>query len=598
MRSLIQVAVNILVIALVAAGGYVILQLFEPNENRRPSFPRSEKTWTVDGARAEPGDYRAVLSAYGRLQSGQSLAVRAPLAGTAVRLGDAMANGGQVAQGDLLLEIDPISLNRQVEQIKTQLAELEAQESEAALNLRLLKGQLERDRAQLALTKKEEQRLRGLVEQGFATTTQLDQASRSTLSAEQAQFQREQAIEQSQSRIVQLEQSKLRLISQRDEALDRAQDTRILAPFAGVLSEVVVAQGEEINANAVLARLQNVRALEVEFELSERDFARFIDPDSGQNLLKGSQVEVIWSPGQTPLVYQARVERFAPMLNQQTAGVLVYARLALANNQASPPLAAFVEVRLMDRPYENVLRLPQAALHAGSRIFAIGNNRRLAGYEAVRLRDEGNTVVLRVEDLPDGACIMTTNLPVAGDGVKVAMVGDPTPARRPGTRLGNGARRGGVDSGAAGEAANGGQAARAEAPAVQDQAPKAVQGKQPANQQPANQQPASQQPASQQPASQQPSSQQPASEVQSGKPGRQMGGQAGGKPGGERAGDADLGDPCDFLEVAKPSAPRGGKAKQGQDSAGQGREGQGREGQGREGQDSAGQKVQEQSAGN
>ncbi len=589
MRSLIQVVVNLLVIALVAAGGYVILQLFEPSESRRPSFPRSEKTWTVDGTRAAPGDYRAVLSAYGRLQSGQSLAVRAPLAGTAVRLGDAMANGGQVAVGDLLVEIDPVSLNRQVEQIKTQLVELDAQESEAALNLRLLQGQLERDRAQLALAQKEEKRLQGLVEQGFATTTQLDQASRSTLNAEQSVFQREQAIEQGQSRILQLEQSKLRLIVQRDEALDRAQDTRILAPIAGVLSDVAVAQGEEINANTVLARLQNVRLLEVEFELSERDFARFIDPDSGRNLLKGSDVEVIWSPGLTPLVYQARVERFAPTLNQQTAGVLVYARLALSETQASPPLAAFVEARLMDRPYENVLRLPQAALHAGSRIFAVERNRRLTGYEAVRLRDEGNTVVMRVADLPEGACIMTTNLPVAGDGVKVAMVGDPAPSRGPGRpggfgagRLGSGAPGGkpgaisGAISGASSGAISGANAGEQAEPAKPDQA-KPDQAK----------------PSQVKPG---PASPDQAKPGQTGKTGGEQTswggrpqGAAGGKPARQ---DRDLGDPCDFLEVKKSAPGEGQGRRQGKpqgDGAGRGQGNQALGKKDQSGQDQSGQ---------
>lgn len=537
MRSLVQILVNVLVIALVAVGGYVILNMFEPKEGRRFSFPRSEKSWTVDGQRAEPGDYRAQLSAYGRLQSARSLALRAPLSGTAVSLSPAMANGGQVEKDAVLVEIDPVSLNRQVEQIKTQLAELEAQQAEAGLNLRLLKGQLERDKAQLALAQKEEARSEDLVKQGFATTTQLDQARRSALSAEQAVFQREQAIEQAQSRSLQLEQSKLRLTSQRDEALDRAQDSRILAPIAGVLSEVAVAQGEEINANSVLARLQSVRDLEVEFELSERDFSRFIDPDSGQNLLVGSKVTVTWSPGLTPLSYAATVERFAPALNQQTAGVLVYASLKLEAGQASPPLAAFVEVTLQDRPYENVLRLPQSALHAGSRVFAVGRDRRLTGYEAVRLRDEGATVVLRVEALPEGACIMTTNLPVAGDGVKVAMVGDPAPrAFGPG---GPGGRPGGSPGGSP-RGRPGGDSA--------GDRPGGAAGEQQAGGKPGGK--------------------------QAGGQGEQRGGRPQGGQGrsGFGAAQPELGDPCDYL-TARVDEPTSQNREQGQ---GQGeRQGQG-----------------------
>ncbi len=556
MRSLVQIAVNLLVIALVALGGYAILNMFEPKEGRRFSMPRSEKSWTVDGQRAEPGDYRARLSAYGRLQSARSLAVRAPLSGTAMSLGDAMANGGQVEQGALLVEIDPVSLNRQVEQIKTQLAELDAQIAEAGLNLRLLKGQLERDRAQLTLAQNEEARSAELVEQGFATTTQLDQARRSALSAEQAVFQREQAIEQAQSRSLQLQQSKLRLTSQRDEALDRAQDSRILAPMAGVLSEVAVAQGEEINANAVLARLQSVRDLEVEFELSERDFARFIDPATGRNLLVGSTASVAWSPGPTPLTFDATVERFAPALNQQTAGVLVFASLQLAPEQASPPLAAFVEVTLMDRPYQNVLQLPQSALHAGSRVFEIGRDRRLIGHEAVRLRDEGSTVVLRVQGLPEGACLMTTNLPVAGDGVKVAMVGDPAPRAlgaggRPGGRPGTrpegspGGRPGGRPGSAAGGAQAADQSAEQSAP----------QGD-----------------------------------------GSSIRGQANSgpdKPGG-RPKPQDLGDPCDHLTAQPSDSAQGDAMKKGQRRQGQERQGQERQGQERQGQERQSQERQGQ----
>ena len=111
------------------------------------------------------------------------------------------------------------------------------------------------------------------------------------------------------------------------------------------------------------------------------------------------------------------------VIDAQSGGVDLYARIE--GNDADGVLrpGAFVEVSIDDRLYRDVISLPESALHddggGGDRVYVVVDNRLEARPVEVLLRD-GNDVLLR-GPLVDNELVVITRLPEIGPGLLVAV---------------------------------------------------------------------------------------------------------------------------------------------------------------------------------
>ncbi|TBX19584.1 hemolysin D, partial [Roseovarius sp. JS7-11] len=93
-------------------------------EEGRPSIAR-ERVFSAEVVTLTLQDATPVLTAFGEINSRRTLELRAPAAGTVLELADGFENGGEVAEGALLLRIDPAEAQSALDVTATDLREAE-----------------------------------------------------------------------------------------------------------------------------------------------------------------------------------------------------------------------------------------------------------------------------------------------------------------------------------------------------------------------------------------------------------------------------------------------------------------------------------------
>ena len=366
-RGGVQQLVLIVTVALIA--------LLVATRPRLVPEPHAERVWPVKSVAISRQSLRPQLALFGEIVAGRRSELRARVAGPITQIGRNFREGGLVAAGELLLEIDPFHY-------RTMLAERRAQLHEAEVRL----DQLQR----------EYRRIEALYVDHTVSERDRD-------NAELSLKQQEAVVEQ---RRIDVERA------ERDLA-----DTRLLAPYAGVVGKVNANLGKQLGINDKVAELTDTGQLEVRFSLSNAEYGRL--RSSGEELV-GRTVTVTWKVGDADLGYQAKIARIGAEIISTTGGVDVYAVLEDGLRADLRP-GAFVAVRVPDREYADVFVAPESALYGDDMLYVIVDSR-LADRRIELLGHDGDQIIFRSAGEPalaDGDRVVTTPLREAGVGVKV-----------------------------------------------------------------------------------------------------------------------------------------------------------------------------------
>jgi len=341
---------------------------------------KPEHLWPVETVTARFADHQPWLVLYGEIVAGRRSELRPQVAGEVIEIGPGLHEGASVRQGELLLRIDPFDY-------ATALAEQRALLAEAEASL----AKLERD---------------------LARTERLYQEKNVS----------EQALDDARLAVIQQQA----LLEQRRIAVQRAErdlaDTRLRAPFDGVLANVNADVGKRITdfGSELVAELIDTSQLEVRFNLSNAQFGRL--RASGEPLL-GRAVDVTWEVGDQRVAYPASIARLGPEIDATTGGVTVYATIDTAGRQIDLRPGAFVSVRLLDRVYPSSVSVPDTALYGADQVYVVVDER----LQARKIRILGRTgQALYIDSageppIREGDLIVTTQLSEAGPGAKVAL---------------------------------------------------------------------------------------------------------------------------------------------------------------------------------
>ena len=169
------------------------------------------------------------------------------------------------------------------------------------------------------------------------------------------------------------------------------QDTRILAPFTGVVSHREVDRGAHVTVGRVLATFYQIDPLEVNFWLPERHLARL---SRGQSVA----VTVAAYPDRE---FEGVVEFVSPAIDPSTRQFLVKALVPNAQHELKPGLFATASVTVGQREDRPVI--PDVALVAtrrGYMVFVVEDGVAVSREVVTGLRYEG--VVEIVEGLAVG----------------------------------------------------------------------------------------------------------------------------------------------------------------------------------------------------
>jgi RND family efflux transporter MFP subunit len=358
-----------LLIILIAAAIVFVMMATRP-ELAAVDLP--ERVWPVDVVAARAADQQPMLELFGEVVAGRRSEMRALVPGTIVEVGPNYHEGGAVAKGDLLVQIDPFEYRNDVDEQTALLKEA---------------------RANLKIKQRDLARISELHAEGNVSEQSLDDA--------QLAVEQQQAI---------LEQRRIGL-ARAERALE---DSRLVAPYSGVLGDVAVDLGKRLSANDKVADLIDTGRLEVRFTLSNAQLGRLVESGEG---ITGRQVEVNWQVGNETLKYAAVVERVGAEIDSTTAGIVLYASI-VADTRALLRPGAFVWIRLPDKHYKNVYRAPESALYGADQIYVV-QDQRMTPHEIDVVGYAGNDILFRAPDVKDGDLIVVTQIREGGEGIKV-----------------------------------------------------------------------------------------------------------------------------------------------------------------------------------
>jgi multidrug efflux pump subunit AcrA (membrane-fusion protein) len=412
MRGLVGLALMAAMIGFAGFGAYRLYNAMTAEETVRQR-PARERSYTVNVAELTPQTVAPVTSAYGEIESWRTLELRASSEGRLVEVASKFRDGAAVAEGELLLRIDPANADFQVLDAEAALADAEAQKAEAEEAIVGAEQELEAARRQLELRRQALDRQKQLRDKGYSTAVQVETEELGVASLEQSLSNRLQAVITARKRIERMELTVKRAKLALEDAQRVLEETTLTAPFSGYLSGVNATLGRRVSPSETLAELIDPAALEARFSLSTSEFSRLLD-DSGA--LVKAPVTVILELGGRSIEVPGRIDRSAAVVSEGEAGRTLFASLDIGPGTVLRP-GDFVEIAVREPELHRVAVVPSAAVTEDGRLLIVGEGDRIEEIRGKVLRRMGNEVVLA--DVPFGADYVRERLPQLGTGLKV-----------------------------------------------------------------------------------------------------------------------------------------------------------------------------------
>lgn len=380
--------------------------------DERPDRPPRERVYSVNLVTAELTTEIPILETFGEIEARRTLQLRAAVAGRIVGLSQSFEDGAAVSAGDVLVSIDPSDLKAQVARLSADLADAKAEVRDAERGLELSMLELQAAEQQARLRRQAFERQLGLADRGVGSAASVETAELAAAAAEAVVITRRQASTQAEVRIdlaaTRLARAQIAL----DEARRDLDDTTIVAPFDGTLSDTSVVEGGLTAVNERLAELIDPSDLEVAFRVSTAQYARLLDAQGA--LIRGS-VTISLEAVDSDLETSGVIARVGAGAGEGQTGRLVFAHLDSARGFRP---GDFVTVRVQEPAVRDVVRLPSSALSSDGYVLAVSGEDRLEEISVDLVRRQGDEVLVRGAGL-EGREVVREMSPLLGEGIAV-----------------------------------------------------------------------------------------------------------------------------------------------------------------------------------
>jgi RND family efflux transporter MFP subunit len=342
----------------------------------------------VEVQSAVPGDHRVHVPAMGIVQPEREVGLQPEVGGIVTEVGDRLVDGGIVAAGEVLVKVDARDYATQLQINQAELAQARLAVREEAQQRRVAEAEWRE------------------VPQGFAPESREYVMREPHLQAAEAR------VESVQSRIKK---------AKRD--LGKA---TVRAPFDAVVLSEDVDVGQLVGPGVPVARLVGVSRFWVVASVPVSQL-QFLDiPGVNTTETHGSPAAVAGPADGDGAAREAYVLRLLPAVEERgrMAQVVVAVEdplgLRLPPTERPTPLliGTYVELELQGRVLKDVVPVPRAALRDDRFVWIVGEDGRLHARE-VEIAWRERERVLVSDGLARGDRVVTTNLPVATEGMKV-----------------------------------------------------------------------------------------------------------------------------------------------------------------------------------
>lgn len=396
----------------VALTGFGYLRSTKPSQ---PKPRPAERSWIVETMLAQPATHAPSLTLYGEVEAPTLLQAAAPGAGLVSEV--RVREGQSVSNDDVLLVLDSRDFVPAVEQAHADVADLEAQIAEMEVRRMSDLQALEEENRMLSLARRTVERAQKLKVQQLGADSALDEAQQALGKQQLAVTARQLAVDSHAARVKQLDARLERNRARLAEAELALQRSRVRAAFDGVVSAVEVSAGDRVQPSQVLLSLYPLDDLEIRARLPSRYQSEIQNALSdGQSL--SARAILYQAQAQLPLALRRLAGRADP------SGIDAFFGIDTAIHPLRP--GNLVELELSRPLQEHVLAVPFQSVYGNKRLFLLRDGRMQGvDIEAIGSRtaaDGSEALLVRSDDIPQGAQIIVTHLPNAVDGLKVQTV--------------------------------------------------------------------------------------------------------------------------------------------------------------------------------
>lgn len=433
---------------LIASGlaiGILLIVVFVINRQAPSRGEDALRIPTVRVVAAESLPFVVEARGYGTARPARTWNAIANVPGRVVERHEGLESGTLLAEGTLLLEIDPSRYRLAEAEAQAQLASLAAEQAQLkreAENTRRLVA-LERERLELA--EQELARIQRLTDSGSVSRSRLGDERRATLAQRQTVQSLENELQLIPSRRQRLEAEVERTTTRLDQARRDLEDTRFEAPYDLRLGEVEAELHQYINAGQRLFRAEGIEAAEVVAQVPMDMLRRLLGTQTVRDAEDGildiaqrldfsaidAEVTLVAGKGAR---WPARVVRIANGLDPATRTARVVVRVEEPYRQVAPltqPALVrdmYVQVRLASRAPNPRMVVPATAVHQGE-VYVVDSDQRLVR-RPVRVAFEQHDLAVVAEGLEEGDSVIVDDLVPAINGMAIDPRRDEELARR------------------------------------------------------------------------------------------------------------------------------------------------------------------------
>jgi RND family efflux transporter MFP subunit len=411
--------VRVVVILAVSIGlAYVLFLLKkEPEKNQVIQTPP-----VVSVIEVQPVSRVMTVDAFGTITPRKSVKVAVEVPGRIVFVDPGFIEGGQFEKNDLLIQIDPETYQLEKSAATVRVSQAQTDIKNFIQEIGNLKKDIELSNANLALARKELERIRQLSENKYASTNTLDRTEQMYL---QAKMQL-QALE-----------NRLRLTDTAMEAKEAAlamarvdfqkaelalRRTRILAPFSGFVTEKTAESGEYVNPGQILGVIYEKGKLDVDVRIPIEKRQWFNVQMNGENRPK-ARIMLTNTDNRQSKVWTGCVARVMAQIDAQTRTQPLTVEIDLDNMSAAfedglKP-GAFVKCSIIGETIDNIFVVPRHLLKQQDILYTV-ENQQLKMKKVDVLRKYDDEIYVQ-SGLSPGDKIVSSPLPGAMDGMDLSV---------------------------------------------------------------------------------------------------------------------------------------------------------------------------------
>ena len=397
-------------IGIIAAGilGFVLMGTEEVQEAPRA---QPERTWLVNTQTVQKQTLHPSVRLYGRIESPSFSTLSAIVDGEVIEVN--VLAGETVEAGDVLIRLDSRNLQTQLRQTNADLDRIRASLTREGQRLTTDQEILFHEKRLLELATESLGRARTLKSRNLISQAEFDTFERTEQQAHLSVTAREASIREYDSRVDVLQAEFKRMEALLDRIELDIEDTVIVAPYAGRVTQVHVALGNQVRNSSPLVSMYDHNRLEVKTLIPNRHIAHLRQAIADDYRLEArAQLD--------DHLLTLTFDRLASIVDQGRGGVDAYFRVA--SNPIRPELSRSVDLVLTLTPVHDAIAIPYQAIYGSNQVFKIESG----SLKSLSIRRHGQIflnqqtfLVATSDDLDDGDTLVTTQLTNAVDGLKV-----------------------------------------------------------------------------------------------------------------------------------------------------------------------------------